>query len=387
MKLSTIVPASVLPVLAFSAAFATTIFVRPDGSGDYATIQQAVDAAHTGDVLQLTSGTFTGTGNRDIVVGGKGITIRGGDPTNCAIDCQSGGRAFQFLSGSNGTLLEGITISNGTNPYGGAIEAEGPLDSPVVRNCIFYRNHASTGGVFAGGAHHTVWEGCRFIENSADGSGGAVYAYAMSGGQLAMSFNTCVFSGNTAGFSGGAVHLEAIAVGAKTREAAFQECTFSGNDGGQQGGALFLGGMSPLIERCTFYGNSSASGGAIDSRFYGYDSSDPVLVNSVIAFSAGGAAIVCGSSCQPVLSCCDLFGNPGGDWTGCIADQAGQSGNISEDPRFCAPAQEDFTLDRQSPCAPPNNPECGQIGAWPVGCDGPVPVVKLSWGRIKRLYE
>src|SRR5512140_630920 len=38
---------------------ARTIVVRPDGSGDYPTIQAAVDAAApSGDVIQLASGTF-----------------------------------------------------------------------------------------------------------------------------------------------------------------------------------------------------------------------------------------------------------------------------------------------------------------------------------------
>ena len=31
---------------------------------------------------------------------------------------------------------------------------------------------------------------------------------------------------------------------------------------------------------------------------------------------------------------CDVYGNEGGDWTDCIADQLGQDGNISADPLF-----------------------------------------------------
>jgi len=64
-----------------------------------------------------------------------------------------------------------------------------------------------------------------------------------------------------------------------------------------------------------------------------------------------------------------VYGNAGGDWTGCIADQYGINGNISEDPLFCDAENGDFTIrDDYSPCAPANNPECGLIGALGVDC-------------------
>ena len=68
-----------------------------------------------------------------------------------------------------------------------------------------------------------------------------------------------------------------------------------------------------------------------------------------------------------LLSCCDLYGNTGGDWTGCVAGQYGQNRNISADPLFCA-LPTDLTLESTSPCAPGNSGGCFQIGAWPVGC-------------------
>lgn len=73
----------------------------------------------------------------------------------------------------------------------------------------------------------------------------------------------------------------------------------------------------------------------------------------------------------PILSCCDLFGNEAGDYVGCIADQYGIRGNISADPLFCDPANGEFGLEPESPCAPFSdpNPECDRLGAWPVGCD------------------
>ena len=53
--------------------------------------------------------------------------------------------------------------------------------------------------------------------------------------------------------------------------------------------------------------------------------------NTIIAFSTDGGAISC-DDLAPSLSCCDLFGNSGGDWVGCVAEQYGINGNFSADP-------------------------------------------------------
>jgi hypothetical protein len=69
-----------------------------------------------------------------------------------------------------------------------------------------------------------------------------------------------------------------------------------------------------------------------------------------------------------VLTCCDVYGNAGGDWVGYIADQAGINGNFSADPLFCDTANGDLHIFNASPCAPANN-SCGVlIGALDVGC-------------------
>jgi len=96
-----------------------------------------------------------------------------------------------------------------------------------------------------------------------------------------------------------------------------------------------------------------------------------------VAGSIEGEAIYCDGGSSATLSCCDLYRNAGGDWVGPIADQLGVNGNIALDPLFCndahipePPLRDEYslTLHADSPCAAENNPECGQIGAWPVGC-------------------
>jgi hypothetical protein len=106
---------------------------------------------------------------------------------------------------------------------------------------------------------------------------------------------------------------------------------------------------------------------------------------TILAFSLYGGAVMAGHGVT--LSCCDIYGNVGGDWVDYIASQYGINGNISEDPLFCDPENLDFTLHADSPCAPftPPNPECDLIGAWPVGC-GSTPTVATTWGQIKTLF-
>ena len=58
------------------------IIVKADGSGDYPTIQAAINNAITGDIIELQPGTYTGDGNRDIDPNGKAITIRSVNPND-----------------------------------------------------------------------------------------------------------------------------------------------------------------------------------------------------------------------------------------------------------------------------------------------------------------
>jgi hypothetical protein len=104
--------------------------------------------------------------------------------------------------------------------------------------------------------------------------------------------------------------------------------------------------------------------------------------NTIMAFNLEGPSV---SGQGLDLSCCDLFGNKGGNWVGSIADQLGVNGNIAADPLFCDPEADILTLDRDSPCAPGQS-GCGLMGAWDVGC-GTTPAEGRTWGAIKALYR
>lgn len=422
---------------------AGSILVNSQGTGDYPTIQAAIDAASEGNEIYLADGIYTGPGNRNLDFGGKPLTLESlsGNAANCIIDCQGsageGHRGFYFHSGETATsMVRNITVTNGyaapplviweeggavycdgasptffgchfTNSYamlgggamcengsapsftmcafennsadmGGGIEIP-PDGNPMIMVCTFDGNSANYGGALsvdgatvnlnsvtftgnsaqAGGAIACQGDGtigltsCTFEENAADFEGGALLVYEGSASLMG-----CTFKGNSAVNNGGAIL-------ANTATLALTRSIFNDNTSGR-GGALAAWTTVPEINQCTFYANTATGDGG-SSIFLG-EGSNAVIEKSVLAFGQGGGALVCevcGTVIEAELSCCDVYGNVGGDWIDCIADQLGLNGNFSLDPYFCDAANGDFLVWNYSPC---KQIVCGQIGARGIGC-------------------
>jgi predicted outer membrane repeat protein len=145
-----------------------------------------------------------------------------------------------------------------------------------------------------------------------------------------------------------------------------RRCVLVGNQATDSGGAVRCKNASPVFEDCTMVQNGSPAGGVA----YLIARSSPRFVRCILAFSSQGAAVmVRDTGSQPTFSCCDLYANPGGDWTDEIASQENEAGNLSADPRFCSAVEGDYRLRAISPCAPANT-SCGEgIGALGVGCE------------------
>ncbi len=262
------------------------------------------------------------------------------------------------------------------------------LDSPrtVLRSCYCRARRAVN-------SHNsnTVITGCEFDHcgsDEDDPNGGAIKFTGTSLDTLV----DCTFILNQAlppwepWGRGGAVFIDGPAV-------ALIGCYFTENIS-DYGGAVFSSGPLTTFTRCTFYDNRGAgavymqnqAAASLDSctfhanrdvdrhtcgGLYCSDAS-PEVRNTIIAFSTwGGNAVTCAGVSNPVLTCCDVYGNAGGDWVGCIAGQEGISGNFSSDPRFCDPASGDIRLRSSSPCV--NKPGCGQIGAYGLSCHDEAP--------------
>jgi predicted outer membrane repeat protein len=427
-------------------ALATTYIVAPDGSGDFPSIQAAINAATGGDTILLTDGTFVGAGNRDLNYQGKGITIasQSGNPAACilnALGSESETRRGVYFHANDGpdAVLQGITIQGGYAP-GGYIDVGGGAilcddGAPTILDCVFFDNHTGRyGGAARFNNSTATLRRCVFTGNSAVGvgaSGGAICATDfgtvtledcvfqqneawIAGGfyllqHAAAVFTRCRFEGNIASASGGAVGSSNVP------SAVFTECAFFDNVCNAEGGGIswsgdINGGSSLTLERCTFARNTTPGyGGAIyavlparvldvrNCTFHAhaggmagaiYSHANDVLnrfTNTIISASPSGASAYLWGPAE--IACCDFHGNAGGDWTGALAPFYGVNGNISEDPRYCGAELDDFTLYSDSPCAPftPPNPECDLIGAWPVGCDA-TPVVPITWGGIKHRF-
>ena len=274
------------------------------------------------------------------------------------------------------TILSGNTATTGGAVYGSssstmlftdcsfldnsAVNDAGAMaclgySGPVLTRCIFSGNSAANddgGALFCRSASPTLTE-CVFSTNSAADCGGAVYSESSN-----PSLHSCSFTQNHAGNDGAGLYVTS------SSSAIIDNCTFSANSADSDGGAIYCYSVTTCeLSSCTLYANAGCFGGGI----YGHYSS-LILDNSIIAYGTGGGSI--SGSGSPDLSCCDIFGNQGGDWVGWIAFLLGIGGNISEPPLFCDPGGGDLHLAEDSPCAPfsPPNTSCDLIGAWPVGC-------------------
>jgi hypothetical protein len=230
--------------------------------------------------------------------------------------------------------------------------------TPRIENCTFADNATLQEGCIAVLENsRATLIGCTFSGNQAR-YGGVVYTFA---GSVVM--EDCLLAENHSTQSGGACHLKSSPV-----QSEFIRCTLEGN-GSPSGGGISAEGSSLLVEGCTFAGNHCPSYGAglrIAMQ------STLLMGKCIIAFSTQGQALYADSPTSCQLSCCDFYGNAGGDWTGNIAGQFGANGNFSRDPAFCSTNPLlPYLLSSESPCSPGASGSCGLIGAWPVGCGAP----------------
>lgn len=354
----------VLAALALAAPAAVpagTFVVRADGTGDYPTIQSALDALAPDDVIELMPGTYTGPGNRDLDPQGKGIVVRSqsGDPASVVLDAEAtpsdAHRLFLFRSKETAAcVVEGVTLTGGMSPagsgYGGAIYV---IESaPVIRNCVIEGNVATE-------------------------RGGGIAVVGTTGSVDAVSIENCVIRGNAARRGGG--------VYAHSLGASITDCVITGNQALESGGGLFLGAVTAVSES-TVASNFSARGGGIYA-------SASVALKRLILWGNGSsgdgpeAFFAVGASSVITCSVIDLLGmdeHTSVDYTSCVY----------VDPLLCNPVDYlaapttdgTYTIDEVSPALPVASP-CGmRIGALPAGCQDVTPIAAATWSSLKSRF-
>jgi predicted outer membrane repeat protein/parallel beta-helix repeat protein len=330
----------------------------------YPSIQAAIDAAASGDVVVVKDGTYSGRGNADLIVD-KAITIeaeKGANPVINCVDTTNGttSRGVTFLGPSaSGAELIGFTITGGngmtnSNPpnpwegWGGAILIYNS-DSIIISDCNFSNNVATGfGGAIASTDSSPIISHCVIENNSASIGGGGLFIWGASPTGAPPLIINCRITGNPGnnpGISAGA------AVYLVQSDATFYNCLIAGNSATSNGGAFFLSNSSsPNIIYCTISQNSGGDGGGGICSFTGCF---PVVTNSILwGNSAANGPEIYLSHSSLDISYSDVSR---GDQDANITLLSGSTiqwgdGNIDLDPLFVGQGDSPYELSPDSPC-------------------------------------
>lgn len=269
-------------------AHASLAVVRNVPTTAYPTIQDAIDASSTGDVVVVANGTYSTAGFVNLDFKGKGIRVQSsGGAGKCIIDCLNNPntRGVKFVTSEPSTaMLIGFTIRNGNvanaagTGYGGGILIDS--GKPIIYQCIIEDCVANSGGgvsIRSGGgvAYQCVVRrnDARFTGTSVDAIGGGIEINApfdVYYSTIEQNTASVVTTGTNVARGGG------VAMGAKgsatMRGTEFRSNLASGGSiAGSFGGGLYQ--AHPVItvtsrfEDCAFIGNQVVgAGGGIASR-------------------------------------------------------------------------------------------------------------------------
>ncbi len=297
-------------LLAVSNVFGAVLTVP----GMYSTIQLAVDASVTGDIVIISPGTYTGPGNYNITFSGKAITVSSVNPNDwnvvesTVIDCCGLGCAFTIDAN---VVLDGLTITHGsskgiyisagaplirncdikdnnTTGSGGGIYSSG---NPTFVGCKIRGNHAREGGgIYCSGAIVTITD-CSIIANQSDPlGGGGIFSrtgtgsikitrtliagniasgttsangggiYGLSG---AIDINNSIVAGNFAQRYGGGIYESS------NYKVTVSNCTLAGNSAGSLGGGVYMASVAYLSAvHSIFWDNNDSTGVTTSAQVY-----------------------------------------------------------------------------------------------------------------------
>jgi hypothetical protein len=282
------------------------------------TVAYGLSQAVAGDNVMVAAGTYT----ENLVIS-KPISISGGyvpagvdwstRTGETVIDGKNAGTVVTLQSGSNGTTLDGLTITGG--------------------------NGTDAGGVYAGAWDITIQNS--FIhDNTANGSpgwvGGGGVLGGVGGARVTITNSRIVGNRTTQGAGGVRVHPPGILIMTNTLVA---------DNHGDWG--LHLNGNSTLMN-VTVANNTE--GGLLFNTASGLDLQ---VTNTIIYGNSGGNLTHYGEGTVSVN-----YSAIEGGWIG--------TGNLNADPRFMDPTTGDYRLTGQSPCIDHGTP----IGAPAVDMNG-----------------
>ena len=214
-------------------ALAATWTVEADGSGDVATLQQALDRATDGDRVEAGAGIY----EENLDFRGLDVTVTGADGA-VLIPASTSIPLVAFSSGEGpGAVLEGFTLDGD----GGSTVTISGAD-PTLRDLRLRDFSGDIGGALVVTDGSVTIEDTVFTENSAE-TGAAIWAE-----RAVVMLSNCTLSGNAALDAGGGSY-----------NATGHNSVFTGNSSANTGGGAHFG----TLNNCTLTGNSAQQGGGI----------------------------------------------------------------------------------------------------------------------------
>jgi len=334
---------------------------------DFTLIQPAIDISVDGENVLV----FAGTYKENIDFDGKAIVVTSADgPDVTIIDGNQEGSVVTLGSvETRDSVLRGFTITNGFGDNAGGIEVRG--GSPSILNNIITKNFACQGAGINSHFASPLIQHNEIIGNReggcSGGSGAGIYIGGRSTAEVIENLiadNEChggggisLFAAGTPTIFGNEIHGNRVIQDgggmafSSVSEALIVQNLIYDNSAGQGGGIWWLVALGDHVRLVnnTIVDNDAPVGSGIFAD--GYDGQSE-LINNIIVGKQGQTAIDCGDFNdleQPIFSHNDVFAVDAPAYGGICTDHTGTDGNISLDPMFVDPGQQDYDLAGGSP--------------------------------------
>jgi len=285
------------------AALAAPAFARViNVPGQYSTIQAALDAAVSGDVIQVQPGVYDDVTHqcspsdttKTVAIMKQGVTLQGMGIGLTVIDAQGLGRGI-YCDGVSNAVIQGLTIRNAyAAVYGSGIYCYNGA-SPQILDCEI--KDCLDGAIIARNGSDPVIRRC-YLTNNANKEGGGVFVDV----NCDVVLDGCIIAGNQAP-SGAGLFVR----GGSSAE--ITGCVIKDNfvnlDNGS-GGGIVLSAATATIDRCAFLSNrSTASGGglAISESVVTITNSQIVDNETTATYGPGGGIMIDFNSDVTVEDC------------------------------------------------------------------------------------